>query len=162
MNEANSTETRCQAFEKMMAGGLAIFSAVAIIQLAGAGDLMGPLLFALCCLSIALPFLVFQIACAMMGIRQRHRTLLQASTMIIALVGMFGLLVSVSTLIGILFAISCIGAYYLFTVFSAETTSSVTSPQTQQAGTTQQAGGTEDTATTADTTEEVHHAVSQH
>lgn len=156
MNEANSTEIRTQRFDKIMAGGLAIFAAVAIIQLAGAGDLIGPLLFSLCCLSIALPFLIFQLACTTLGVPQRHKVLIQASTMIIALVGVFGLLISVSSLIGILFAISCICAYYLFTIFSAAAKPSVDSLRTQQSS----AG--EETATTADSTEETHHFVSQH
>ncbi|MEA3226135.1 MAG: hypothetical protein U9Q07_09305, partial [Planctomycetota bacterium] len=133
MKEANSTETKYQMFEKIMAGGLAIFSAVAIIQLAGAGELIGPLLFALCCLSIALPFLIFQIACIILEVPQRHRVLIQTSTMVIALVGMFGLLISVSSLIGILFAISCICAYYLFTIFSADAKPSEDSTQTELA-----------------------------
>ena len=131
MKEDNFTDIRSQTFEKTMTSGLTIFAAVAIIQLAGSGDLIGPLLFALCCLSIALPFLIFQVACSALGIPQRHKVLLQTATMIIALVGVFGLLISVSSLIGIMFAISCICAYYLFTVYSAEAKSSEASPQTE-------------------------------
>ncbi|MHC4703109.1 MAG: hypothetical protein ACYTFQ_21295 [Planctomycetota bacterium] len=156
MNEANSTEARTQTFDRIMAGGLAIFSAVAIIQLAGAGDLIGPLLFSLCCLSIALPFLIFQIACTTLGVPQRHKVLIQASTMIIALVGMFGLLISVSSLIGILFAISCICAYYLFTIFSAAAKVSQHNPQMQQTA------ATEETAATEDSEQQARHFVSQH
>jgi len=132
MREANFTDIRSQTFEKTMTSGLTIFAAVAIIQLAGSGNLIGPLLFALCCLSIALPFLIFQVACTTLGIPQRHKVLLQTSTMIIALVGVFGLLISVSSLIGIMFAISCICAYYLFTVFSADAKSPEAGPQTER------------------------------
>lgn len=109
-----------EIFEKMMMGGLTIFAAVAIVELAGFENLIGPSLFALCCLSIALPFLIFQIACLTLGITQHHRILLQSSTIIIALVGIFGLLISISPLVGTLFVISCVCAYYLFVVFSKE------------------------------------------
>ncbi len=131
MRETNFTDIRSQTFEKTMTSGLTIFAAVAIIQLAGSGNLIGPLLFALGCLSIALPFLIFQVACTTLGIPQRHKVLLQASTIVIALVGVFGLLISVSSLIGIMFAISCICAYYLFTVFSADAKSTQAGPQTE-------------------------------
>ena len=131
MKEANFTDMRSKTFEKTMTSGLTIFVAFAIIQLSGSENLIGPLLFALCCLSIALPFLIFQIACATLGIPQRHKILLQTSTIIVALVGVLGLLISVSSLIGILFAISCICAFYLFTVFSADTESSETESNSQ-------------------------------
>jgi hypothetical protein len=133
MREANFTDMRTQAFERTMISGLTIFAAVAIVHLAGSANLMGPLLFSLCCLSIALPFLIFQIACTTLGIPQRHKILLQTSTVIISLVGVTGLLISVSSLIGILFAVSCISAYYLFTVFSADTESCETAAQAQEA-----------------------------
>jgi hypothetical protein len=103
-----------------MIGGLTVFAAVAIVELAGSGNLMAPLLLALCCLSVSLPFLIFQLACLTLGVTQRHRVLLQTSTVIIALVGVFGLLISVSALIGILFVISCLCAYGLFAVFSGD------------------------------------------
>lgn len=101
-----------------MIGGLTIFAAVAIIELAGSENLIGPSLLALCCLSVSLPFLIFQIACLTLGITQRYKILLQTSTVVIALVGVFGLLISVSPIIGTMFAISCVCAYYLFVVFS--------------------------------------------
>jgi hypothetical protein len=155
MREANFTDMRTQTFEKTMTGGLTIFAAVAIIQLAGSGNLIGPLLFALCCLSIALPFLIFQVACTTLGIPQRHKVLLQGATTIIALVGVFGLLLSVSSLIGILFAISCISAYYLFTVFSADAESCETAAQAQEAE-------NKDYAATAESdSKAVHHYASQ-
>lgn len=113
-------EKRLEIFEKMMIGGLTIFAAVAIVELAGFETLIGPSLFALCCLSIALPFLIFQIACITLGITQQHRFLLQTSTIVLALVGIFGLLISISPLVGTLFAISCVCAYYLFVVFSKD------------------------------------------
>ncbi|MBN2182463.1 MAG: hypothetical protein JW715_11170 [Sedimentisphaerales bacterium] len=108
---------RCEVFEKLMIGGLTIFAAVAVVEIAGFEKLIGPALFALCCLSIALPFLIFQIACLTLGLTPRHWILLQSLTVILALVGIFGLLISISPIVGILFVISCISAYYLFTVF---------------------------------------------
>ena len=147
MKETHFTNIKSQTFEKTMTSGLTIFAAVAILQLAGSGNLIGPLLFALCCLSIALPFLIFQLACTALGVPQRHKVLLQTATMIIALVGVFGLLISVSSLIGILFAISCICAYYLFTVFSAGAESCETSPQTE--------------GTAESSSQDIHHFASQ-
>ena len=116
----NSQDKRYEVFERLMIGGLTIFAAVAIIELAGSDNLIGPSLLALCCLSISLPFLIFQIACMTLGITQRYKILLQTSTVIIALVGVFGLLISISPLVGTLFAISCVCAYYLFVVFSRD------------------------------------------
>lgn len=162
MREANFTDMRTQAFERTMTNGLAIFAAVAILQLAGSENLIGPLLFALCCLSIALPFLIFQIACTTLGIPQRHKILLQTSTVIISLVGVTGLLISVSSLIGILFAVSCISAYYLFTVFSADTESCEAVHQAQEAADrTQQAESKDDAATAKSESKDVHHYASQ-
>ena len=116
----NSQDKRYEVFERLMIGGLTIFAAVAIVELAGSDNLIGPSLLALCCLSISLPFLIFQIACMTLGITQRYKILLQTSTVIIALVGVFGLLISISPLVGTLFAISCVCAYYLFVVFSRD------------------------------------------
>ena len=120
MKKGNPSDKNYQAFEKTMLSGLAIFAAVAILTLAGSGNLIGPLLLALCCLSVALPFLVFQIACLTLGINQRHKFLIQTTTIVVSLVGVFGLLVSVSSFIGVAFAISCMGAYYLFVSYSGE------------------------------------------
>lgn len=75
MREIHFTSIQSQTFEKTMASGLSIFAAFAIIQLAGSEDLIGPALFALCRLSIALPFLLFQIACTTLGVPQRHKAL---------------------------------------------------------------------------------------
>ncbi len=162
MREANFTDMRTQTFEKTMTSGLTIFAAVAIVHLAGSANLMGPLLFSLCCLSIALPFLIFQIACTTLGVPQRHKVLLQTSTVIISLVGVTGLLISVSSLIGILFAVSCISAYYLFTVFSADAESCEAVPQMQEAADqTQQAENKDDTATAESNSQDIHHYVSQ-
>jgi hypothetical protein len=162
MREANFTDMRTQAFERTMISGLTIFAAVAIVHLAGSANLMGPLLFSLCCLSIALPFLIFQIACTTLGIPQRHKILLQTSTVIISLVGVTGLLISVSSLIGILFAISCISAYYLFTVFSADTESCETAAQAQEAADrTQQAESKDDAAKAESESKAAHHYASQ-
>ena len=107
-------------FEKMMIGGLTVFAAAAIVELAGFEKLIGPSLFALCCLCIALPFLIFQLACLTLGITQHHRVLLQTSTVVLTLVGIFGLIISISPLVGTLFAVSCVCAYYLFVVFSKD------------------------------------------
>ncbi len=162
MREANFTDMRTQAFERTMISGLTIFAAVAIVHLAGSANLMGPLLFSLCCLSIALPFLIFQIACTTLGIPQRHKILLQTSTVIISLVGVTGLLISVSSLIGILFAVSCISAYYLFTVFSADTESCETAAQAQEAAArTQQAESKDDAAKAESDSKAVHNYASQ-
>ncbi len=120
MSKKLALEKRHDIFEKMMIGGLTIFAAAAIVELAGVENLIGPSLFALCCLSVALPFLVFQIACLTLGITQHHRVLLQTSTVILALVGIFGLIISISPLVGTLFVISCVCAYYLFIVFSKD------------------------------------------
>ena len=120
MTEDNSRDQRSERFERLMIGGLAVFAAVAIVELAGSGNLIAPLLLALCCLSVSLPFLIFQLACLTLGVTQRHRVLLQNSTVITALVGVFGLLISVSAPIGILFVISCVCAYGLFVVFSRD------------------------------------------
>ncbi|MHC4426612.1 MAG: hypothetical protein ACYSYV_11010 [Planctomycetota bacterium] len=130
MRDDKSRDQRYEIFERIMIGGLAVFAAVAIIELAGSGNLIGPLLLALCCLSVSLPFLIFQIACLTLGVTQRHRVLLQTSTVVVALVGVFGLLISVSSVIGTLFAISCICAYYLFVVFSGESEMSENKDQT--------------------------------
>jgi len=120
MTKSNPSKQKYDAFEKVMLSGLTIFAAVAILTLAGSGNLIGPLLLALCCLSVALPFLVFQIACLTLGINQRHKFLIQTTTIVVSLVGVFGLLVSVSSFIGVAFAISCMGAYYLFVSCSGE------------------------------------------
>lgn len=120
MSKEMTYDKRHEIFEKIMIGGLTIIAAVAIVQLAGFENLIGPSLFALCCLSIALPFLIFQIACLTLGVPQHHRILLQTSTVIIALVGIFGLLISISPLVGTLFVISCVCAYYLFVAFAKE------------------------------------------
>jgi len=120
MKKGNPSDKNYQAFEKTMLSGLAIFAAVAILTLAGSGNLIGPLLLALCCLSVALPFLVFQIACLTLGVNQRYKVLLQTGTVVVALVGVFGLLISVSSFIGVMFAVSCLGAYYLFVTFYGE------------------------------------------
>ena len=118
MSKEMTYSKKHEIFEKIMIGGLTVFVAVAIIELAGFENIIGPSLFALCCLSIALPFLIFQIACLTLGVMPHHRILLQTSTVIIALVGIFGLIISISPLVGTLFAISCVCAYYLFMVFS--------------------------------------------
>ena len=118
MSKEMTYSKKHEIFEKIMIGGLTVFAAVAIIELAGFENIIGPTLFALCCLSIALPFLIFQIACLTLGVMPHHRILLQTSTVIIALVGIFGLIISISPLVGTLFAISCVCAYYLFMVFS--------------------------------------------
>ncbi|MFH1716915.1 MAG: hypothetical protein ABIF19_06155 [Planctomycetota bacterium] len=130
MKQSNTSVQKYEAFEKLLLSGLTIFAAVAILTLAGSGNLIGPLLLALCCLSVALPFLVFQIACLTLGINQRHKFLLQTSTVVVALVGVFGLLISVSSFIGVVFAVSCLCAYYLFVTFSgeSETTQNATQP----------------------------------
>jgi len=125
MIKNNSQDQRYEIFERLMIGGLTIFAAVAIVELAGSelagsDNLIGPSLLALCCLSVSLPFLIFQIACMTLGVPQRHRVLLQSSTVVIALVGVFGLLISISPIVGTLFAISCVCAYYLFVVFSRD------------------------------------------
>jgi len=120
MKQSNTSVQKYEAFEKLLLSGLTIFAAVAILTLAGSGNLIGPLLLALCCLSVALPFLVFQIACLTLGINQRYKFLLQTATVVIALVGVFGLLISVSSFIGVVFAVSCLAAYYLFVTFSGE------------------------------------------
>lgn len=120
MRKNNSQDKRYEIFERLMIGGLTVFAAVAIVELAGSENLIGPSKLALCCLSVSLPFLIFQIACMTLGVTQRHRVLLQSSTVVIALVGVFGLLISISPIIGTLFAISCVCAYYLFVVFSRE------------------------------------------
>ena len=120
MSKEMTYNKRHEIFEKIMIGGLTIFAAIAIVELVGFENLIGPSLFALCCLSIALPFLIFQIACLTLGVTQHHRILLQTSTIIIALVGVFGLLISISPLVGTLFVISCICAYYLFVAYSKE------------------------------------------
>jgi hypothetical protein len=120
MKEDISKHHRYEIFERLMIGSLTVFTVIAIIELAGSGNLIGPLLLAFCCLSFSLPFLIFQIACLTLGITQRHKVLLQTSTVIIALMGVFGLLVSISAIAGTLFAISCICAYNLFVVFSKD------------------------------------------
>ncbi|MHC4556506.1 MAG: hypothetical protein ACYTFW_05305 [Planctomycetota bacterium] len=120
MSEDNSQNKRYEIFEKLMIGGLVAFTVVAIIELAGSKDLIGTLLFAFCCLSVSLPFLIFQIACLTLGITQRHKVLLQTSTVLIALMGIFSLLLSIHAIPGTLFAISCICAYNLFVVSSRD------------------------------------------
>jgi len=120
MTKSNPSKQKIEAFEKVMLSGLTIFAAVAILTLAGSGNLIGPLLLSLCCLSVALPFLVFQIACLTLGLNQHHKFLIQTTTIVVSLVGVFGLLISVSSFIGVAFAISCMGAYYLFVSFSGE------------------------------------------
>jgi len=132
MTKSNPRDKKYEAFEKMMLSGLAIFAAVAILTLAGSGNLIGPLLLALCCLSVALPFLVFQLACLTLGLNQRHKVLLQTGTVVVALVGVFGLLISVSSFIGVVFAISCLGAYYLFVTFSGESEPQQKKPQPEK------------------------------
>jgi len=129
MTKSNPRDKKYEAFEKMMLNGLAIFAAVAILTLAGSGELIGPLLLALCCLSVALPFLVFQLACLTLGLNQRCKVLLQTATVVVALVGVFGLLISVSSFIGVVFAISCLGAYYLFVTFNGESEAQQKEPQ---------------------------------
>ena len=121
MIQNNSRDKRYEIFERLMIGGLTVFAAIAIVELAGADNLIGPSLLALCCLSVSLPFLIFQIACLTLGVTQRHRILLQTSTVVIALVGVLGLLISISPIVGTLFVISCVCAYYLFIVFSRDT-----------------------------------------
>lgn len=113
-------DKRHEIFEKIMIIGLTFFTAVAIIELTGFEHLIGPALFALCCLSIALPFLIFQIACLTLGVTQHHRFLLQTTTVIVALAGIFGLLITISPIVGTLFVISCICAYYLFVLYTKE------------------------------------------
>lgn len=120
MSKKITYKNRQDIFEKMMIGGLTVFAAAAIVEFAGFENLIGPSLFAFCCLTIALPFLIFQIACLTLGVTQPHRVLLQTSTVILALVGIFGLIISISPLVGTLFAISCVCAYYLFVVFSKD------------------------------------------
>jgi hypothetical protein len=120
MGKKLAYENKHDVFEKIMIGGLTIFAAASIVEIAGFENLIGPSLFALCCLSVALPFLIFQIACITLGIKQQHRILLQTSTVILTLVGIFGLIISISPLIGTLFVISCVCAYYLFVVFSKD------------------------------------------
>lgn len=130
MKEDISQHHKYELFELLMIGGLAVFTVIAIIELAGSGNLIGPLLLAFCCLSVSLPFLVFQIACLTLGITQRHKILLQTSTVIIALLGVFGLLASISAIAGTLFAISCICAYNLFLAFSRDSKMSEYKAQT--------------------------------
>jgi hypothetical protein len=129
MKDEKTCVQKSEAFEKTMMSGLAIFAALAIIVLTGSGDLTGPLRLALFCLSVSLPFVIFQIACISLGVTQRHKFLLQVATVAVALVGVFALLIVVSGFVGVLFAVSCLGAYYLFMVFSAKPkTSEETSP----------------------------------
>jgi hypothetical protein len=130
MSEDNSHNKRYEIFERLMIGSLTVFTVIAIIELAGSKDLIGPLLFAFCCLSVSLPFLIFQIACLTLGITQRHKVLLQTSTVLIALMGIFSLLLSISAIAGTLFAISCICAYNLFVVFSRDAKMSEEKAQT--------------------------------
>lgn len=120
MKNEKICDQRSEAFEKTMMSGLAIFAALAIIVLTGSVDLTGPLKLALSCLSVSLPFVIFQIACISLGVIPRHKFLLQVATVVVALVGVFSLLIVVSGFIGVLFAVSCLGAYYLFMVCSSK------------------------------------------
>ncbi len=61
-----------------------------------------------------------------------------------------------------LFAISCICAYYLFTVFSADTEPCEAVAQAQEAADkTQQAENRDDTVTVESGSQDIHHYVSQ-
>ena len=120
MKKESTINQKYEVFEKFMLGGLAIFAAFALVEISSFDNLMGPSIFALCCLSVSLPFLIFQIACSSLGVKHSHQSLLQTATIIVALVGVVGLLISISAIVGILFLISCIIAYYVFTVFSKE------------------------------------------
>ncbi len=121
MKNDNTCDQRNEVFEKTMVSGLAVFVATLIIVvLAGSGNLTWPLWLAFSCLSVSLPFLIFQIACMTLGVTQRHKIPLQVATVIVALVGIFASLINVSIFIGALFAVSCLSAYYLFTVCSTE------------------------------------------
>ena len=120
MRNESTINRKYQVFEKFMLGGLAIFAAFALVELSSFEKLIGPSIFALCCLSVSLPFLIFQIACSTLEITYSHQSLLQTATVIVALVGVVGLLISVSAVVGILFLVSCIIAYYVFTISSKE------------------------------------------
>ena len=120
MKNESTINQKYEVFEKFMISGLAIFAAFALVEISSFDDLMGPSLFALCCLSVSLPFLIYQIACSTLGVTHPHQSLLQTVTIVVALVGVVGLLISISAVVGILFLISCIIAYYVFTVFSKE------------------------------------------
>ena len=114
-------DQRSEVFEKTMMSGLAIFvAALAIVGFAGLGNLTWQLWLALSCFSVSLPYLIFQIACMTMGVTQRHKVPLQMATVAFALVGIFASLINVSIIIGGIFAVSCLSAYYLFTVCSVE------------------------------------------
>jgi hypothetical protein len=120
MRKESTINQKYEVFEKFMIGGLAIFAAFALVEISSFDNLVGPSIFALCCLSVSLPFLIFQIACTTLGVKHIHQPLLQTVTIVVALVGVVGLLISISAIVGILFLVSCIIAYYVFTVFSKE------------------------------------------
>ncbi|MHC4145770.1 MAG: hypothetical protein ACYSUD_13435 [Planctomycetota bacterium] len=112
-------DQRSEVFEKTMMSGLAVFVvALLIVGFAGSGNLTWQLWLALSCFSVSLPYLIFQIACMNLGVTQRHKVPLQVATVILATVGIFASLINLSIFIGTLFAISCLSAYYLFTVCS--------------------------------------------
>ena len=120
MRKESTIDQKYEVFEKFMIGGLAIFAAFALVEISSFDNLVGPSIFALCCLSVSLPFLIFQIACTTLGVKHSHQFLLQTVTIVVALVGVVGLLISISAIVGILFLVSCIIAYYVFTVSSKE------------------------------------------
>lgn len=115
------SDKRNEVFEKTMMSGLAIFvAALAIVGFAGSSILTWQLWLAFSCFSVSLPYLIFQIACMAMGVTQRHKVPLQVATVAFALVGIFASLINLSIIIGGIFALSCLSAYYLFTVCSTE------------------------------------------
>ncbi|TKJ38910.1 MAG: hypothetical protein CEE38_04225 [Planctomycetes bacterium B3_Pla] len=119
MRNYSISNKKNEVFEKTMMSGLAIFvAALAIVGFAGSGFLTWQLWLAFSCFSVSLPYLIFQIACMTLGVTQRHKVPLQVATVIVALVGIFASLINLSIVIGGIFAISCLSAYYLFTVCS--------------------------------------------
>lgn len=113
-------DQKSEVFEKTMMYGLAVFVVALTIVNFNSSDiyLTWQLWLALSCFSISLPYLIFQIACLTLGVTQRHKAPLQVATVILATVGIFASLINLSIFIGALFAISCLSAYYLFTVCS--------------------------------------------
>ncbi|MHC4495349.1 MAG: hypothetical protein ACYSYM_05940 [Planctomycetota bacterium] len=113
-------DQRSEVFEKTMMYGLAVFVVALTIVNFNSSDiyLTWQLWLALSCFSVSLPYLIFQIACMNLGVTQRHKVPLQVATVILATVGIFASLINLSIFIGTLFAISCLSAYYLFTVCS--------------------------------------------
>ncbi len=120
MKSDNTFDKKSEVFEKTMMYGLAVFvAALAIVNFNSADIyLTWELWLAFSCFSIALPYLIFQIACLTLGVTQRHKVPLQMATVIVATVGIVASLINHSIIIGAMFAVSCLSAYYLFTVCS--------------------------------------------